>query len=1375
VAIIILSCQFLFIQTSFAQWSTQSPIPTNLNISGIGAPTANRIFISTDNNSFNNTSSLFESTNGGNNWVAREVPTGSSSPFYGLFFLDSQNGWIYGNENYRTTNGGMTWTALPFLGSTYFMQFYNPNFGVTTGNFGIYISYDGGTSWEPSPNDIFAFDFVDDQIGFGVSSNGIYKTTDAGLTFTIVKSGLAESVIYLNGSNVVGVVDSMFVRSTDGGTNWFTISPTEGKSNLVKVTSDIILAHGKTGSFPDFDERIFRSSDGGQSWNDLGDILTASTYYGSFAFTVTSPQNIVATDGSGNMYRSTDAGLNWFQTFTAPNGMLPFYLGSAVPVFTDAQAGYFGYGPGFIIKTTNGGDSWIQISSGSGSSINDMDRFANGDIIAVGEYGTILRKESASNKWIIQTSSTQTNFKAVQVIGLNDVVAVDDAGKIFTSNDGGINWIGASSIPQNLLTAEDLFFTSLQDGWVIGQGYTSGVLYHTTNGGSSWSAVSDFMGYYNSIDVQGSNIWASNPAAAIYYRSTDNGSSWIQGSLPGQPYQIQDMDFYNETVGYAVGYAGQVFRSSDAGITWQILPTPNQIDQLTDIYLVGQNELWISTNSNSVYYTANGGQSWSILNSGSQGFGMFTSVVANSTGEAWTAGYQGYIEHFTGPPPPPPLNQLPTASFDYNVSGLTIDFIDSSSDIDGSIVTWNWNFGDGFFSTVQNPTHNYATANTYIIWLKVTDDDGDVDSTLRIIAVQPNPGGIFGDFTEVTPLDSIFVTPQEEDFWVITTAPADYDGDGDLDIAVLGYYVIYNQSVEDRLLLLINNGPQDSVKWNFNYVNIPIGTLTTGASDLAWGDGDGDGDLDLAVGSDDVTVIYRNDAGDLVLTDTNLPGYWEDNSQAEFDLKSIAWVDFDNDADFDLLIPSVFDLNTFSFRTALMRNDGLNGTGGFIFTEIDSVFAPTKHASSMWADYDNDNDLDLLLVNMEPNTDESFIIRYRNEGNGNFVSENILDSLTVEHGEVKWGDYDSDGDLDILVAGNLNDGNGNYALALRIYQNVNETYIPLEVISCIPCEGWFDLTAASWADYDSDGDMDILLAGNYNSGSNIEGRARIYTNDGGNFTADTSNTLPAPRAAGDRGGTFSWFDLDNDGDLDYFIAGQYFVPGGNGLVEAQMHLYKNDAPGQNDAPINPSGLNAVINNDGSITLFWIGPIDDHTPTPALTYDIKIVRKGTHTPTSPENFYVNNLFRSIRLPEPGNISAVTEWTLFGLEDGLYDWTVRAVDAAYTGSILSSGVFQIGGTTAIANNVELPISFALSQNYPNPFNPSTTIKYAIKSSQFVSLKIYDILGNEVATLVNEDKPAGNYKIEFNSSSFSSGVYFYKINAGSFVETKKMILIK
>jgi hypothetical protein len=109
---------------------------------------------------------------------------------------------------------------------------------------------------------------------------------------------------------------------------------------------------------------------------------------------------------------------------------------------------------------------------------------------------------------------------------------------------------------------------------------------------------------------------------------------------------------------------------------------------------------------------------------------------------------------------------------------------------------------------------------------------------------------------------------------------------------------------------------------------------------------------------------------------------------------------------------------------------------------------------------------------------------------------------------------------------------------------------------------------------------------------------------------------------------------------------------------------------------------------------------------------------------------------------------------------------------------------GGPVAVNGRTnQLPDEFYLSQNYPNPFNPVTKIIYTIpnvetrntSSLQRVTLKIYDILGNELTTLVNENKPAGKYEVEFNGSSLSSGVYFYKIQAGPFRQVKKMILLR
>jgi len=98
------------------------------------------------------------------------------------------------------------------------------------------------------------------------------------------------------------------------------------------------------------------------------------------------------------------------------------------------------------------------------------------------------------------------------------------------------------------------------------------------------------------------------------------------------------------------------------------------------------------------------------------------------------------------------------------------------------------------------------------------------------------------------------------------------------------------------------------------------------------------------------------------------------------------------------------------------------------------------------------------------------------------------------------------------------------------------------------------------------------------------------------------------------------------------------------------------------------------------------------------------------------------------------------------------------------------------TSIHENVKMiPDEYSLQQNYPNPFNPSTTIRYAVSSRQFVTLKVYDVLGNEATSLVKEEKPAGYYEVEFDGSDLTSGIYFYKLQAGTFVETKKMIFMK
>ncbi len=546
-------------------------------------------------------------------------------------------------------------------------------------------------------------------------------------------------------------------------------------------------------------------------------------------------------------------------------------------------------------------------------------------------------------------------------------------------------------------------------------------------------------------------------------------------------------------------------------------------------------------------------------------------------------------------------------------------------------------------------------------------------------------------FNEVSPpADPLWVTDLDHDFWVNTAAPADIDGDGDLDLAVLGYFVEYSVSAEDMLVVFINEGPDANGDWVFTHQNVPLGSLFAGEVDLSWGDFDGDGDPDLAVATAFGTEIYQNDAGTLAAIPTDLPVYFEDsNYTGAYDLRSLTWADFDNDGDLDLFIPSLFNDVTFTFETALMRNDGPDGAGGWIFTDVDAAIDGSVHAQTAWADDDGDGDLDLFVANVDNFLGDGWIRIYRNNA-GAFTMEEPIGSVRVEYGLADWADYDQDGDMDILVVGNIQDVDGNFKTVLRIYRNDAGTFVENTIIqtSFFP---WLDLHAATWADYDSDGDNDLLITGTFIGPENIEGKSEVYVNEGGTFVP-LGRELPAPMGSVGNGGSFTWFDIDGDGDLDYFVAGAYWVPGGNNTVESQMHLYRNHTLGLNAAPAAPTGLSSTVEGDQA-NLSWNAAVDDSTSSQAVTYDLVVQpAAGGAAAATAETAAA---FTGRRLPEPGNISAVTAWQLRGLADGTYTWSVQAVDSAFNGGPVAEGTFTIGDV------VDAPPTVSLT----NPANGST----------------------------------------------------------------------
>jgi hypothetical protein len=179
----------------------------------------------------------------------------------------------------------------------------------------------------------------------------------------------------------------------------------------------------------------------------------------------------------------------------------------------------------------------------------------------------------------------------------------------------------------------------------------------------------------------------------------------------------------------------------------------------------------------------------------------------------------------------------------------------------------------------------------------------------------------------------------------------------------------------------------------------------------------------------------------------------------------------------------------------------------------------------------------------------------------------------------------------------------------------------------------------------------------------------------------------------------------------------------------------------------------MYSTDGGET--WTDP-EVFTPSDSPLMDWRYVSIVTASPVDGNVITVHMTMQGDTIPASVTNSAGTTMPV-------------AVSAQYYH--ISTEIIIVG----VDDDISAPLEFTLVQNYPNPFNPSTSIKYSLAEQSPVSLKVYDILGNEVATLVNTSQGTGVYEVNFNASNLASGLYFYTLKAGNFTSTKKMMLLK
>jgi hypothetical protein len=578
----------------------------------------------------------------------------------------------------------------------------------------------------------------------------------------------------------------------------------------------------------------------------------------------------------------------------------------------------------------------------------------------------------------------------------------------------------------------------------------------------------------------------------------------------------------------------------------------------------------------------------------------------------------------------------------------------------------------------------------------------------------------------------------------------DIDGDNDLDIIVTNAF-----PTDDPNYLYINNGLGYFLEETEDRITLQYDNTT----DSELGDVDGDRDLDLIF----VNFNYDPETFGYLFINQGT-GFFADETSLRLPSRlcsSCTGTDFgdvDGDLDLDLVI-SNYGFNRLLLNVSWQRYD----------VAPEEVFPMGTEDSNdvVFTDVDGDFDLDVFIVN---NTGVKNRI-LMNNGNGYFIDE-TEERIPIDTGQSNGQsilDIDGDGDLDIFVA------NGFLPGLNRLWINDGSGYFTDESEKRMPLYGEVS-SDASYGDIDNDGDFDLIIANFASQGPGIG--TRVFVNNGtGHFTDETDKRYPIIEESTN---DVAIGDVDNDGDVDLYIANFGEYP----LQEQNRLLINYSTPDS----FPPSIVRTFHQPDTGDTT------NDYLITSTVWDNIAVAR-GELSVSLFYQAYSNSLnsnsFNFVEIPMLWSGGNQYRQNIPSQSSGtIVEYYIKAEDkmgnVSYDPPNAPDSVFSFLVDSSVGinepPNISLPKTFSLSQNYPNPFNPSTTIDYSIPDGNYnlVSLKIYDLRGRLIRTLVEETKGQGEYKTHWDGKNdlgkqVSSGVYLYRLEAENFLSMRKMVLLE